>query len=110
MLLSALKKVCAHYGPMRQSAQLRVMPGHLEIHVQVEEVVADPHGAGNEHARYKVMKGKRRDEEGDGTRPAVMLGFNALDPTALTNLQERVNGMYWKKRKLGAQVMRDRFA
>ena len=49
-------------------------------------------------------------EEGDGTRPAVMLGFNALDPTALTNLQERVNGMYWKKRKLGAQVMRDRFA
>ena len=49
-------------------------------------------------------------EEGDGTRPAAMLTFASTDPTALGNLQERINGMYWKKRKLGAQVMRDRFA
>ena len=49
-------------------------------------------------------------EEGDGTRPAAMLTFDGLDPTALGQLQERVHNMYWKKRKLGAQVMRDRFA
>jgi hypothetical protein len=49
-------------------------------------------------------------EEGDGTRPAAMLTFISTDPTALGQLQERINGMYWKKRKLGAQVMRDRFA
>ncbi|MGR4869718.1 RNA-binding protein [Variovorax sp. LARHSF232] len=49
-------------------------------------------------------------EEGDGTRPAAMLTFGGLDPTALGQLQERVHNMYWKKRKLGAQVMRDRFA
>jgi hypothetical protein len=39
-----------------------------------------------------------------------MLGFSGLDPTALGQLQERINGMYWKKRKISAQVMRDRFA
>lgn len=49
-------------------------------------------------------------EEGDGTRPAAMLTFSGLDPTALGELQQRVHNMYWKKRKLGAQVMRDRFA
>ena len=49
-------------------------------------------------------------EEGDGSRPAAMLTFASVDPTALGDLQERINGMYWKKRKISAQVMRDRFA
>lgn len=49
-------------------------------------------------------------EPGDGSRPAVLLSFPGLDPSALFNLQQRVHDMYWNKRKLTARIMQDRFA
>jgi len=49
-------------------------------------------------------------EQGDGSRPAVMLTFAGTDPAALGDLQGRINGIHWKKRKISAHVMRDRFA
>ena len=47
--------------------------------------------------------------EGDGTRPAVVVTFQGADPAALTKLQQRIHNLYWKRRKLNAQLMRDQF-
>ena len=49
-------------------------------------------------------------EPGDGSRPSVLLTFAATDPTALSNLQPRIHDVYWKKRRLTARILRDRFA
>ena len=48
--------------------------------------------------------------DGDGTRPSVLLSFDELDVAALEMLQQRVHGMFWKKRELSAQILRERFA
>ena len=49
-------------------------------------------------------------EPGDGSRPGVLLTFAATDPLVLVKLQQRIHDMYWKKRKLSAQILRDRSA
>ena len=49
-------------------------------------------------------------QPGDGSRPSVLLSFAATDPTALDNLQQRVHDVYWKNRKLTAEILLDRFA
>jgi hypothetical protein len=49
-------------------------------------------------------------EPGDGSRPSVLLTFADIDPTALFQLQQRIHNMFWKKRKLEARVLQDRFA
>lgn len=46
-----------------------------------------------------------RRVEGTGARPAVMLGFNDLDHSALRNLQSRIHNVFWKNRTLMVQVM-----
>jgi hypothetical protein len=53
---------------------------------------------------------KIEHQPGDGTRPAVLLTFDATDPSVLGHLQQRVHDMYWKKRKLSAQILRGGFA
>ena len=53
---------------------------------------------------------KIEHEPGDGSRPSVLLTFATIDPSKLSSLQPRVNNMYWKKRKLSAQILRDGFA
>jgi hypothetical protein len=49
-------------------------------------------------------------EPGDGSRPSVVLTFSGLDASALFKLQQRVQDMFWKQRKISANIMRDRFA
>lgn len=49
-------------------------------------------------------------EPGDGSRPAVLVTFNAIDQNELFNLQARIHDMFWKKRKLTARILQDRFA
>jgi hypothetical protein len=49
-------------------------------------------------------------EPGDGSRPSVLVNFPDTDPTALWKLQQRVHNMFWKKRKLQARILQDRFA
>ena len=46
-------------------------------------------------------------EPGDGSRPGVLLTFDAINPMALGNLQKRIHDMYWNKRKVSAQILRD---
>ncbi|MFL9913790.1 RNA recognition motif domain-containing protein [Paraburkholderia sp. RL17-337-BIB-A] len=45
---------------------------------------------------------------GEGSRPAVVVNFEGLDPEMLRRLQPRVHNMFWKKRKINVQVMKDR--
>ena len=49
-------------------------------------------------------------EPGDGTRPGALVTFNGVDATSLHTLQQRINDMYWKKRRLNARILQDRFA
>jgi hypothetical protein len=49
-------------------------------------------------------------EPGDGSRPGAVVTFSGIDPGRLTTLQDRVHHMFWKKRKLSARVLHDRFA
>ncbi|MFZ4287575.1 RNA-binding protein [Variovorax sp. HJSM1_2] len=48
--------------------------------------------------------------EGDGSRPAMLLIYEDVDATTLTKLQQRIHNLYWKRRKLNAMLMSDRFA
>jgi hypothetical protein len=48
--------------------------------------------------------------EGDGSRPSALLTYTGIDSAILTNLQTRIQDMYWNKRTLTAQVLQDRFA
>ncbi|MGO4809478.1 RNA recognition motif domain-containing protein [Cupriavidus sp. 2MCAB6] len=47
---------------------------------------------------------------GDGSRPAVMLTFHALEPDALRKLQPRIQHMFWKGHNLSALVMAERYS
>jgi hypothetical protein len=49
-------------------------------------------------------------EPGDGTRPGALVTFSGVDATSLFTLQQRINDMFWKKRKLSARILQDRFA
>jgi len=49
-------------------------------------------------------------EKNESSRPGVLVVFEGLDPTALGKLRERINNMYWRKRRLSAQVLRDQFS
>jgi len=46
---------------------------------------------------------------GDGSRPAVMLTFKDVAPETLRSLQPRIQNMFWKNRKISAQIMAERF-
>lgn len=46
---------------------------------------------------------------GDGSRPAVLLSFHNAPATVLRQLQPRLQNLYWKNRRLQAQVMAGRF-
>jgi hypothetical protein len=43
--------------------------------------------------------------KGDGTRPAAMLTFDAIDPAALQQLQPRVHNLFWKDRRINVEVV-----
>ena len=43
--------------------------------------------------------------DGDGSRPAAMVNFEATDAMDLQALQPRVEGLFWKDRRLNVQVM-----
>jgi hypothetical protein len=47
--------------------------------------------------------------EGDGSRPAVLVTFQRADPAALALLQPRIHDLYWKRRRLTAQIMTEGF-
>ncbi|WP_298927277.1 RNA-binding protein [uncultured Ramlibacter sp.] len=49
-------------------------------------------------------------EEGDGSRPAALVSFLAVDTTALGQLKERIHDIHWKNRRISARVLSDRFA
>jgi hypothetical protein len=49
-------------------------------------------------------------QPGEGSRPAVVLTFQDADLTVLGQLQQRIHSMYWKNRKLNAQILHDGFA
>lgn len=44
-------------------------------------------------------------EPGDGTRPAAFMTFNGGELGDVERLAERLNGLYWKDRKLGCTTM-----
>lgn len=46
---------------------------------------------------------------GDGSRPAVLLTFKDVAPETLRSLQPRIQNMFWKNRKINAQVMTGRY-
>ncbi|KAF7962903.1 hypothetical protein AWV79_01450 [Cupriavidus sp. UYMMa02A] len=46
---------------------------------------------------------------GDGSNPAVMLTFQMLDQATLDKLRARIHGMFWKRRRLSALVMAQRY-
>jgi len=46
-------------------------------------------------------------EPGDGSQPSVLLTFESIDPMALGNLQQRIHDVFWNKRRLSAQILRD---
>jgi len=82
----------------------RLMLGNLQPETTDEEIRA-----------FLVRYGfpafdKVEHEPGDGSRPAVLLTFTGMDPSTLFKLQPRIHDMYWKKRKLSARIMQDRFA
>ena len=43
--------------------------------------------------------------DGDGSRPAAMVSFDSTAATDLQALQPRVEGLFWKNRRLNVQVM-----
>jgi hypothetical protein len=45
---------------------------------------------------------------GTGLRPAVMLGFDKVEPHMLRHLQPRVHGVFWKDRTLTVHVVMER--
>jgi hypothetical protein len=47
---------------------------------------------------------------GDGSHPTVLLTFKDAAPETLRSLQPRIHEMFWKNRKLSAQVMTDRYS
>lgn len=49
-------------------------------------------------------------EKNESSRPGVLVTFEGVDPTALGKLQERIHNMFWNKRRLSAQVLRDHFS
>ena len=44
---------------------------------------------------------------GTGQRPAVVLGFDSVEPHALRHLQPRVHAVFWKDRTLTVHVRRN---
>ncbi|HKA42874.1 MAG TPA: RNA-binding protein [Burkholderiales bacterium] len=44
---------------------------------------------------------------GDGSRPGAVLEFGSANSLAVYEAQRRLHGMYWNKRELNVQVMRE---
>ena len=44
---------------------------------------------------------------GDGSRPAVVVTYEAADPTTLEGLQARLQNLFWKNRRLHVSVVSD---
>jgi hypothetical protein len=44
-------------------------------------------------------------EPGDGTRPAAFLAFSGGELGSVETLAQRLDGLYWKERKLGCTTM-----
>ena len=42
---------------------------------------------------------------GDGSRPAVLLGYGDAPAEALRDLQPRIQELYWKNRRIHVQVL-----
>lgn len=42
---------------------------------------------------------------GDGSRPAVMVTFETTDSIVLQKLQQRMDNLFWKDRRLNVSVM-----
>lgn len=47
---------------------------------------------------------------GDGSRPAAIFTFEGVSSEGISLLVPRVHDLFWKRRKLTVQVMRDNFA
>lgn len=46
---------------------------------------------------------------GDGSRPSVLVKFNAASPEGLRNLLPRIQDLFWKNRKVQARVISERY-
>ncbi|GAB2889756.1 hypothetical protein GCM10027093_25870 [Paraburkholderia jirisanensis] len=44
---------------------------------------------------------------GDGSRPAVLLTFEDVEPAALRLLQPRIHHLFWKNRTINVLVMQE---
>lgn len=59
-------------------------------------------------AKYSQLRiAKVSRVPGDGSRPAAMLEFENPDFKAVYDVQRRLHGMFWNRRELVVQVMRD---
>jgi RNA recognition motif-containing protein len=55
--------------------------------------------------KYSQMKVTQiRREAGDGSRPGAILEFADASPEKIHSLQQRLHGMYWKKRAISAYI------
>lgn len=45
-----------------------------------------------------------RREEGDGSRPAAVMSFSGKDIDSLAKLKRRLDGLYWKERRLSCST------
>ena len=43
-------------------------------------------------------------EDGDGSRPAAILSFTGKSIDSLANLKRRLDGLYWKERRLACST------
>ncbi|HEY3599309.1 MAG TPA: RNA-binding protein [Paraburkholderia sp.] len=49
-----------------------------------------------------------RHVPGAGSRPAVLLTYNDIEPAALRLLQPRIHNLFWKNRTINVIVMQER--
>lgn len=45
-----------------------------------------------------------RHEDGDGSRPAAILSFTGKSTDSLAKLKHRLDGLYWKERRLACST------
>ncbi|HET9338361.1 MAG TPA: RNA-binding protein [Casimicrobiaceae bacterium] len=45
-----------------------------------------------------------RREEGDGSRPAAVMSFSGKSIDSLSKLKRRLDGLYWKERRLSCST------
>ncbi|MGF6758859.1 RNA-binding protein [Paraburkholderia sp. GAS334] len=82
------------------------------VHLMLGNI--EPGTSDDEIQEFLVKYGFPRYDEiehvpGEGSRPAVVLTFNSLDPETLGKLQPRIHDLFWKNRRVTARIARERY-